>query len=327
MARPDPPPSDHPPPLQPQVVLGAVTTGLLNTSAPLPLDAARQALALVPGVKADWRRHPIDQVISPDLFFGLDCRLAVHSGAQPRIIGTARARALLTAGHALQGSARVDVVLDASRRRLSWSHYMARTGVVEAINKADPADIVAGFLAGRPGKSALDLGNTSAYVMSLLDEAPQIDRQAPLKAQTHRLLWAAHVNEDVEPGAQIEAGDDGVFRVRISTPPAQLPHFVEFCEILALHDWLLNALRNAYDRSNRKGRRGNDGELGPALSYLGHVWNPNAHLPRELQWLWDALEREAQLSWAWQAALTRVRDKVSLLTQKAIEETLHKEVL
>jgi hypothetical protein len=314
------------PPHQPQVVLGAVTTGLLNTSEPLPLDAAQQVLALVPGVKADWRRHPVEQVVSPDLFFGLDCRLAVSSGTQPRIIGTARARAVLTAGHILQGSAHVDVLLDASKRRMPWSHYMACTGVAEAINKADPSDIATGFLRGRQGKSLLDLGNTGAYVMSLLDQAPQIDRQARLKTQSHRLLWAAHIKEGTEPVGHVDAGEDGVFRVRMSTPAALLPDFVEFCEILALHHWLLAALKNAFDRSTRKGRRP-EGELDPALSYLGHVWNPTAHLPHEMRWLWDALEDEAQLSWEWQTTLTRVRDKVSLLTRKAIEETLFKEVL
>ena len=40
--------------------------------------------------------------------------------------------------------------------------------------------------------------------------------------------------------------------------------------------------------------------------------------------LWDALEDEAQLSWEWQTTLTRVRDKVTLLTRKAIEETLNR---
>lgn len=326
MARPLMPPPDSTGPHQPQVVLGAVTTGLLNTSEPLPLDAAQQVLALVPGVKADWRRYPVEQVVSPDLFFGLDCRLAVRSGAQPRVIGTARARAILTAGHILQGSARVDVLLGANTRRLPWSHYMARLGVAEAINKAAPSDVVTGFLQGPPGKSLLDLSNTGAYVMSLLEQAPQIDRLARLRTPTHRLLWAAHVQEDGEPDCHVEAGEDGVFRVRMSTPPELLPHFVEFCEILALHHWLLASLKNAFDRSTRRGRRA-EAELDPALSYLGHVWNPTAHLPPEMRWFWDALEDEAQLSWEWQTTLTRVRDKVTLLTRKAIEETLNREVM
>lgn len=326
MARPVAPTSDSTKPHQPQVVLGAVTTGLLNTSEPLPLDAAQQVLALIPGVQADWRRHPVEQVVSPDLFFGLDCRLAVSSGGQPRIIGTTRARAILTAGHILQGSARVDILLGASDRRKSWSHYMAHVGVAEAINKADPVDVVTGFLRGEPRKSVLDLGNTGAYVMSLLEQAPQIDQRARLKASTHLLLWAVQVQEEDEPDCRIEAGEDGVFRVRVSTPSHLLPAFVEFCEILALHHWLLIALKNAFDRSARRGRRG-EAELAPALSYLGHVWNPTAHLPREMKLFWETLESEAQLSWEWLTTLTRVRDKVTLLTQKAIEETLQKEVL
>lgn len=320
-------PTSHPTkPHQPQVVLGAVTTGLLNTSEPLPLDAAQQALALVPGVQADWRQYPVEQVVSPDLFFGLDCRLPVSSGGQPRVIGTASARAVLTAGHILQGSARVDVLLGASNRRQSWSHYMSHIGRAEAINKAEPDDIVAGFLQSPPGRALLDLGNTGAYVMSLLDQAPQIDQRAQLRTQTRRLLWAVRIQEDAEPDCRIVAGEDGDFQVRMSAPSALVPPFVEFCEILALHHWLLTALKNAFNRSARRGRRG-ESELGPALSYLGHVWNPTAHLPREMQWFWDTLESEAQLSWEWQTALTRVRDKVTLLTRKAIEETLTKEVL
>lgn len=147
-----------------------------------------------------------------------------------------------------------------------------------------------------------------------------------LKTQPQHLLWAALVKEDAEPDGRIEAGEDGVFRVRMSTPSALLPQFVEFCEILALHHWLLATLKNAFDRSTRKGLRA-EAELDPALSYLGHVWNPTGHLPHEMRWLWDALEDEAHLSWEWQTTLTRVRDNVSLLTQKAIEETLRKEVL
>ena len=309
---------------RPQVVLGAVTTGLLNTSEPLPMEAARQALALLPGVSAEWRRHPIEQVVSPDLFFGLDCRLAVRSGAQPRAIGTARARALLTAGHVLQGSASVAVVLGASKRRLPWAHYAARTGTVEAINKAEPADLVTGFLNPGPGSNQLDLDKTGSYVMSLLSRVPQVDRQARLKTQTRRLLWAAHLKDIAEPEGRVEAGDDGEFRVQMDTPPRLLPMVVEFCEVLALHDWLLAALKNAFDRSARRGRRAED-EIGPALSCLGHIWNPLAHLPSEMRWLWEALEDEAQLSWEWQSTLTRVRDKVTLLTRKAIEEALHKE--
>ncbi|MBS2531803.1 hypothetical protein KGQ20_03355 [Catenulispora sp. NF23] len=305
-----------------------MTTGLLNTSEPLPLEAARQALALLPGVSPDWHRHPIEQVVSPDIFFGLDCRLAVPpgSGSQPRVIGTARARAVLTAGHILQGSARVEVLLDANRRRLPWAHYAARTGVVEAINRADPADLVTGFLQGAVNSTVLDLGKTGAYVMSLLDRVPQIDRQPRLKTETGRLLWAVHVQDGAEPDSLVELRDDGMLRVRIGTPAELLPQFVEFCEILALHHWLLSALRNAFERSNRRGRRP-EGELDPALSYLGHMWNPEAHLPHEMRGLWQRLENEAQLTWEWKSTVTRVRDKVSLLTRKAIEEALHKEVV
>jgi len=318
-------PSDPPARYPVAAVLGMVTTDLLNTSEPLPLESARQALRLLPGVGASWRRYPVEAVVSPDLFYGVDCALATGRGTQPRAIGTVRSRAVLTAGHVLQGSARVDVVLDASKRRMPWSHYTARTGTVEAINKADPADLVTGFLAAGNRSGLLDLGGIGAHVMSRLDGVPQVDRGARMRTETIRLRWAVLVSADLEPEAEISADEDGVFRVGITAPPAMITPIVEFCEILALHHWLLAALKNAFDRSGRSPRPMD--ELEPALSYLGHLWNPTAHLPAETTWLWEALERDAQLTWEWQSTLTRVRDKVSLLTRKAIEETLQKEFL
>ncbi|ACU73649.1 conserved hypothetical protein [Catenulispora acidiphila DSM 44928] len=312
------PPARH----SPAVVLGVVVTNLLNTSGPLPLDAARQALKLLPGVGAATRRYPEDQVVSPDLFYGVDCALAT-SRTQPRVVGTVRARALLTAGHVLQGSARVDVVLDASTRRMPWSYYAARTGTVEAVNKADPADLVAGFLTTESGAGLLDLAGIGAHIMSRLDAVPQVDRRARMRTEAGRLRWAVLVRDDAEMQAEVVAGEDGGFRVRMTAPTALLPSIVEFCETLALHHWLLAALKNAFDRSGRAPRPID--ELGPALSYLGHMWNPTAYLSEPTQWIWKALERDAQLSRGWQSTLTRVRDEVSLLTLKAIDGTLHKE--
>jgi len=144
-----------------------------------------------------------------------------------------------------------------------------------------------------------------------------------MRTEAGRLRWAVLVREGADLEAEVSPGDDGTFRVSMTASPELLPQIVEFCEILALHHWLLAALKNAFDRAGRS-RRPMD-ELDPALSYLGHVWNPTAHLPTETVWIWEALEHDAQLTWEWQSTLTRVRDKVSLLTRKAIEETLHKE--
>ncbi|OLE26637.1 MAG: hypothetical protein AUG49_07695 [Catenulispora sp. 13_1_20CM_3_70_7] len=283
------------------MVLGVVTTDLLNTSEPLPLEAAQQALKLLPGVAADSHRHPVEQAVSPDLFYGVDCRLAT------------------------KGSARVEVVLDASTRRMPWSYYAACTGTVEAINKADPADLVSGFLKTPNGSGLLDLGGIGTQVMALLDDIPQVDGRADMRTVASRLRWAVLVREGVDLDAEVVAGSDGAFQVRMTAPSELVPRIVAFCEILALHQWLLAALKNAFDRAGRSPKPMD--ELDPALSYLGHVWNPTAHLPTEIAWLWEALEHDAQLTWEWESTVTRVRDKLSLLTRKAIEGTLHKEFL
>lgn len=312
--------TQHPP----AVVLGVVTTNLLDTSEPLPLESARQALRLLPGVGADSRRYPVEQVVSPDLFYGVDCVLATSRGLAPRAIGTVRSRAVLTAGHVLQGSARVDVVLDAANRRMPWSYYAARTGTVEAVKKADPADLVTGFLAAGSRSGQLDLGSIGAHVMSRLDDVPQVDGRARMRTQIGRLRWAVLVRDDSDVNADVSTDDDGGFLVRMTAPGALIPPIVEFCEILALHHWLLAALKNAFGRALRSAHP--MGELDPALSYLGHMWNPAAHLPVEMSGLWEALEHDAQLTWEWQSTLTRVRDRVSLSTRRAIEEALHKEL-
>lgn len=316
-------PPDPPAKQPPAVVLGVVTTDLLNTSEPLLMEAAQQALKLLPGIAADRRSHPVEQVVSPDLFYAVDCRLATIRGTQPRAIGTVRARAVLTAGHVLQGSARVDVVLDASTRRMPWSYYAASTGTVEAINKVDPSDLVTGFLETSSGSGLLDLGGVGAHVMALLDDIPQVDRRAEMRTEASRLRWAVLVRDGADLDAEVVAGSDGAFRVRMTAPSALVPRIVEFCEILARHHWLLAALKNAFDRAGRSPKPMN--ELDPALSYLGHMWNPTAHLPAEIAWLWQALERDAQLTWEWESTVTRVRDELALLTRKAIEGTLHKE--
>ncbi|GAA2047832.1 hypothetical protein GCM10009839_61470 [Catenulispora yoronensis] len=322
MARADAP--SEPPPLNPPaVVLGVVTTNLLDTSEPLPLEAARQALRLLPGVGADWRAYPVEQVVSPDLFYGVDCKLPGVRGAHPRAIGTVRARAVLTAGHVVQGSTRVDVVLDASNRRMPWSYYAARVGAVEAIRKADPAELVSGFLTARRQPGLLDLGGIGSRVMSRLDDIPQVDGRLGMRTEASRLRWAVQVREGEEMGAEVMVGEDGTFRVAMTAPWALVPDIVEFCEILALHQWLLAALKNAFRRAGSASAPMD--ELDPALSYLGHLWNPTAHLPTATAWLWAELEVDAQLTWGWDSTLTRVRDKVALLTRKAIEGTLLKE--
>lgn len=308
---------------QPQLVLGLVSTDLLNVAEPLPLQSARQALELVPGISAMWRKHPVQFVVSPDRFFGVDCKLPTAKGGPPRGIGTVRVRAVLTEGHVLQGSARADVVVGASSRRLPWAHYAAHVGVIETINNADPEALADGFLESGGGGGRLDLTGLASYVMAMLNDVSQTESRARLKTETVRLFWVVHTGEFDTPQAEVWIGDDGVFRARFTAPFRLVPQIAEFCEILGLHLWLLSALRIAFERASRTLKPMTEFE--PVLSYLGHIWNPKAHLPAETAEMWEALDQAAQLDWEWETMLRRIRDNVSLLTPKAIEETLHKE--
>jgi hypothetical protein len=300
------------------LTLGEVHTGLLQHSSSLPADQGSVALALLPGERVRRSERPIDYVASPDTLTGVDCALATRSGTRTRAVGTVISRACLTGGHILQGSTHVTVTRSAGNRRLPWSHYLSRPGAVETIGRAvDPGDLVHGFLVPESAIGTLDLGALSGRVMDTAQTRARPDRRAPFRMWRTRLRWAAlsPPAEDAEPRVRFTVEDSNVRTVAV-TAAAPAAHVLGLCEDLALHDWLLTAIRQILDRS-RIGALPR-GEvvyrLAPAVDHLLHLWMPAARVDRSLLGVWESIERRPGFSRQWQASVDRVRDQVAVST-------------
>ena len=151
------------------LTVGEVHTGLLQNWASLTQLLSTQVLVLVPGARVRRSERPIAHVVSPDLLTGIDCRLATSSGARVRGIGTAVSRATITGGRILQGCAYAQITKSGADRRLSWSHYLSRPGVVETLGKTDRARPRWWLSHGQAGTAvSLDLGAISGRVMDMV---------------------------------------------------------------------------------------------------------------------------------------------------------------
>jgi hypothetical protein len=296
------------------VVLGEVTTVLLDKHVPLTPAQTAKSLALVLGRPVDIRQHPMPRAASADVVVGVDCPLVHGAYGTVRGIGTVTGRAVLVGGHIVQGSARAKVLIDGSGARRGWGHYTARPGVVEIVDTALPGKLIDGFLAADPsGRRSdhrqLDLGAVGVQLLDRVDGGDRRDGGTQLKSRRTTLRWAVSVTGGMAPPtADFVPGPDGAWWIRLAACPEDLEAVAEFCEDVALHLWLLNALDTACDRSLRN--EAAVPELKPALSYLVHLWLPGAHLRPEVRGLWQRLEAVAGLDREWTVLVSRVRDRI-----------------
>ncbi len=300
------------------LTLGEVHTGLLQNHASVTQRVATQILDLLIGEQVRRFERPIVHAVSPDLLTGVDCRLATSSGARVRGIGTAVSRAAITGGHVLQGSAYTQVVKSDADRRLPWSHYLSRPGVVETLGKTDPADIAGGFLTAKQALESLDLGAISGRVMDLVQRSSGLDRTPPFRMARTRLRWVIAVDaaQPAASRARFTIDNDTVRTLRFTVVENDLLAAIELCEDLALHDWLLTALLELIERSQigARSRPQVVDRLRTAIDYLLHLWMPTARLKESLLPLWGSLERQPGFTKQWEASVNRIRDQVALST-------------
>ena len=291
------------------VVLGEVTTALLDQDLPLSREQAEKALRLVPGRPVAVREHPRRRAVSPEIVVGVDCALASSASGPVRGIGSVTARAVLTGGHVVQGSARATVRVEESNKRQRWGHYTAQPGVIEVVDAARLEDLVEGFLAGEPlGHRSLNLGAVGTHVLDRVGGDPA-NPGARLKTRRTSLRWALRLIGGVASmDVDFRPGPDGAWWIRVSANPEEIGTVTEFCEDVALHLWLLRALDTVCERSVRN--PGAMRELTPALNYLGHLWLPEAHVKSEFRRLWQHLEDTAGVEREWTVLLDRVRDRI-----------------
>ncbi len=300
------------------LVMGEVHTGLLQSWTSLTQLLSTQVLALVPGARVRRSERPIAHAVSPDLLTGIDCLLATSSGARVRGIGTAVSRAAITGGRVLQGSAYAHIIKSEADRRLPWSHYLSRPGVVETLGKTDRTDLAGGFLTARPAPVSLDLGAISGRVMDMVQRSSELDRTPLFRMARTRMRCVITANEaqPADSRAQFTIDSATARTLRLTISENDLPAAIELCEDLALHDWLLTALLELIERSGsgRSARPQVVDRLRPAIDHLLHLWMPAARLDKSMLPVWRSLEQQPGFTKQWTASVSWIRDQVALST-------------
>ncbi|WP_238016674.1 SCO2521 family protein [Dactylosporangium sp. AC04546] len=305
------------------LVLGEVHTALLQSSAALPVNACERLVRLVGGERVRRYERPIAHVCSPSVLTGVDCRLATPDGARVRAIGTVASRVAITGGHLLQASSRVGLEPSADRRRLPWSQYLARPGRAEVIAKRlDAAGLARGFIDAEPDETVLDLASVSTRLVDEVQKSPALDRRAPLRAGRTKLRWAALVTEGEPAGPSLTVASGGARTLVVQCRAVDVDTISDFCDDVALHDWLLTTLLHVIESS----RMGNDdhvkvmARLRPAVEHLLHLWMPEARLAKgegageAAAQLWRSLEDRPGMSRQWRSCVDRIRDQLALNT-------------
>ncbi|WP_204055832.1 SCO2521 family protein [Microbispora corallina] len=299
--------------------MGEVHTGLLQNSGEIEESACRQVLALTAGETVRVSRRPIVHAVSPDRLTGVDCRLPSATQSRVRGVGTVLSRCAITGGRVAQGSSYVRLTRAEADRRLPWSHYLARPGVVEVLGKAKARDLADGF-ADDPPPGCLDLGAISGRFLDLAQSSPLLDRRAPFKVPRTRLRWVA---ESGEPAIRFVLRSDRTRSVLVVHDGAFTPAVADLCEDLALHDWLLTTLLVLLERARIGAVPGPEAaaRLAPAVDHLLHLWMPAARLGDAMAPYWESLDRRPGFSRQWQSLVDRVRDQVTVNTLALLSVT------
>jgi hypothetical protein len=299
------------------LMMGEVHTGLLRNSAAVSPALAREILTFVVGERVQMFSRPIDRAISGEHLTGVDTFLPYSSGGTVRGVGTVISRSVLTGGRIVQGSAYTGIAAGSTDRRLPWSYYLARPGVVEAIGKVELSRIADGHLSFKPSDvPTLDLTAVGAGALDIVQDRPGLDRTVPFRSQRTRLVWA------VEPAGTADAaltfrfdGDDGGERsLRLPATGADLPAYARLCEDVALHDWLLTTVLSMVSRARigSGDRPAVIDAIRPVLDYLAHLWMPAVRIDPDLIGFWDALDDHGSMDKQWRNTVSRIRDQLGI---------------
>lgn len=304
------------------LVLGEIRTCMLQNSTPLGRLVVAELLKLMPGERVRLSDRPVAHAVSPTITTGVDCQLRTASRSRCRGVGTVAARAVVTGGRVLQGSAYVRLMPGVADHRLAWSHYLAMLGVVQTIGKFNVPDLADGFLTGHEPGDTLDLGAVSDRIVGTVQRAPQLDHVTALRSRRTRMRWAAVVVEsDADrAGGELVIVDDIVRTFKLTACAGDLDKVVAFCENLALHDWILTTLLNIVERAEIDWTSDVVAEtrLRPVVGNLLHLWMPGAHVDEAFLPLWHSLERKPGFTRQWEATVARIRDQLTLSTIAAL---------
>lgn len=294
------------------MLVGEVHTGMLRSSTALTAGAAAALLGFRPGQAARYGERPVRFAQSPELLTGVDCALA-STMATPRGIGTISSRASILGGHILLSSSSAVLAPAEVSRRLPWSSYLARPGVIDVLGRMQPEALGTGFLGAATPPSTLDMGAINTRIFKEVQAQPSLDARPAFRSQVTRLRWVALPTHD-QTSAVFTLQRNGSRTIELRTDWEEPAELVAFCEDLALHDWLLSTLVKLLDHSNigAAPRREVIARLNPAMDFLLHLWMPGVRLSERAKAIWLGLEERAGLSRQWHASVDRVRDQFSL---------------
>lgn len=302
------------------LTIGEVHTGLLLTSAAVSADAAVALLDILPGGAVRTRQRPVRYAWSPEVLIGVDCLAPLAHQREVRIVGTPTTRVCLTGGCMVQASTRAVLKHDPTGRRRPWGYYLAQPGVIEVLGTEHEENLAAGFLAGPATFRALDLGAVNMRALAGIQRSKYLDRNAPFRSRRTRLRWSA---QSAESGQEMifTLGDDGLRTVRLHSDEADPQALAEFCDDLALHDWMLSTLLELVDRAMARSRPAIEviSLLRPGVDHLVHAWMPAAHISKSLISTWHEFDQRSGLSLQWQKTVERIRDQLSVGVIEALQ--------
>ncbi|THV32232.1 SCO2521 family protein [Glycomyces paridis] len=318
------------------LIVGEIHTALLPHSRPLTPEEARGALALAVGeTVVQWAR-PVPHTASPTLLHGVDCRLPLgpkpgnrHAddaagGSSVRAVGTVCSRAVLTGGHLLQGSAWTAVAPPQQPRRMPWSYYLARPGTLETIGNFEARRLAEGYLlADGQGKglarkvrhdggtALLDAAAIARHSVHDVLSRPVLDQRPPIKTGSTRLRWAAIADPGEGRAVAFRLVGNDRRRMSLVTGLVEPEQIAAAAEDLAVHDWLLSAVaaRIALAKIGEDPRH-TLRTLRPVVDHLLHLWSAGARTSRDLEFMWDSLERRPGLTRQWTTMTERVRSQI-----------------
>jgi hypothetical protein len=295
------------------LILGEIHTGLLRCSKPISQTTTEHVLGLVIGEKVRTSERPIPYGVSPERLTGVDCQLPAANGGLVRGVGTVSARVSLTGGHAVQGSAYARLRRSQETRRLPWSHYLGKPGVVEIVGKTTTAGLAEGFDANPTDARLLDLGSIAEQMIERVQSSSHVDQRPPVTTRWTRLRWLCTPTETEHP-IRLRFGPGLLRTAVLPQRDWNITDLVDLCEDVALHDWLLTTLLTMIEKAQiGSGERDKViGHLGPALDFLLHLWMPAARINADLLDVWQAMERRPGFTRQWMSAVNRVRDQFVL---------------
>jgi hypothetical protein len=298
------------------MLIGEVSTGLLQHSTALGTADAARLLSLVEGAGVRSSQRPVPHAVSPEIPVGVDCWLPSAAGRQVRGVGAVLSRAVLSGGRVVQGSACAWIERSPAGRRLAWSHYLARAGHLEALGRFDPPDVADGFL-GAPVAAAdgLDLGGITDRLVGRVQSSALVDRRAPLRTRRTRLRWVVTVDEESAAGgtARFTVDPDGRRTLLMRLGPDDAASAQALCEDLALHDWLLTEVTRLIEAALSSARPVAEraAVLRPFVEHLLHLWMPGARVAPGLLGVWEAFERRPGFTRQWTASVDWIRDQLA----------------